>query len=176
MQPALTASFELAIQEAIKQSDVAVSWTRINPLVRELAGRMAFSLVNIDNPRGIVKPRASFLDVVRGELASGQLAWTDLASRLETTFGEYSARLIARTETTTLWAKSHRLAATEGGMGYKRSIRAELGRPCPTRVCPDAQAEGWIAIGENYKASGTDGPAYHPHCYCYEQFSLEVPE
>lgn len=176
MLPALAASFNLAIQESIKQSGFSVSWTKVNPLVRQLAGQMAFELVNIENPKGIAFPRKNFLDIVRTQLGTGELAWVDLPSRLEEMFGEYRARLIARTETTTLWAKSHKLAATEAGMGYKRSIRAELGRPCPTNVCNDAQAEGWIPIGQDYAASGTDGPAYHPHCYCFEQFSLEILE
>lgn len=176
MQGELERAFGLAMQEAIAESGLTVSWTRINPEVRALSRRMAFQLVNLENPQGIVAPRVGFLDEVRGQLASGELPWTELEDKLQEMFSEYRARLIARTETTTLWAQSHAMAARESGMRYKRSIRAELRRPCPTNVCIEAQEEGWIPIGDAYMASGTDGPAYHPHCYCYEQFGYDIPE
>jgi hypothetical protein len=161
------------MEEAVLNADFAVSWARVNPRVQELARAMAFDLVNLDNPQGIVRPRVGFLDDIRGQLASGALPWTGLEDALQGMFSEYRARLIARTEVTTLWANSHMAAAIESGIGFKRSIRAELGRPCPSRVCPDAQAEGWIPMGQEFEAAGKLGPAFHPHCYCYLQFSGE---
>jgi len=169
----LEGAFNAAIQEAIRQSGFSVSWTKVNPRVRELAKGMAFELVNLNNPNGIVASRVGFLDEVRGLLATGELDWVDLEDKLGEMFSDYRARLIARTETTTLWAEGQRLAAMEAGQRYKRSIRAELGRPCPTRVCLECQEEGWIPIDEPFAHSGTEGPAYHPHCYCYLEFAEE---
>ena len=172
----LRGTMELAIREAIGLSGIPVSWGTINQRVRDLAGEMAFEMVNLSNPRGIVRPRAGFLEGLRADLVSGALNWSDLPSALEGMFGEYRARLIARTETTGLWAKSHLLAAAEAGVGFKRNVRAELHRPCPSNVCPDAQDEGWIPLGQAFRLSGLQGPHFHPHCYCYLQFSYSGEE
>lgn len=177
LAPGLETAFFSAMERAVMDSPWAVSWDMINMDVRALAGEMAFELVDPGVPGGLVSPRKRFLiDDIRPRLASGELAWSDLKSTLMDSrlFDEYGARLIARTETTTLWADSHRMAAEAMGIGYKRSIRAEVGRRCPTNVCNDAMAEGWIPIEQEFEQAGTQGPAYHPHCYCYLQFKGEL--
>lgn len=165
LRPELERSLQAAAVESAK-GVFDVSWDRINEPVRALARRRAFELVTLDGPENIVRPTRDFLDRVREELATGELAWTDLSLRLQKMFGPYRARLIARTETTTLWADSHMIAAVEADMTHKRSRRATHRRPCPSSVCDDAEAEGWIPIRQPFRKSKKQGPAFHPGCYC----------
>ena len=170
LRPELEQAFFQAARESAKVSGFDVSFETINDAVRLLARDRAFELVRLDGPENIVRPTLDFLDRVRDELAEGVLAWTDLKQRLQTVFGPYRARLIAITETTTLWAHSHLAAAIAAGMTHKRSRRATHRRRCPSGVCNSAEDEGWIPIRQLFRQSRKQAPAFHPHCYCYLQF------
>jgi len=39
----------------------------------------------------------------------------------------------------------------------------------PCELCEDNQAEGWIDSEDVYP-SGDDGPPFHPHCVCSEEY------
>ena len=173
LQPELEKMLSAAAEHAARNSGLAVSWDRINEDVRTLARRRAFELISLQGPQSIVRPTVHFLDKVRDELATGELAWADLRLRLQKMFGPYRARLIARTETTTLWADSHMIAAVAAGMTDKRSRRATHRRPCPSSLCDDAEAEGWIPIRQLFRKSRKQGPAFHPSCFCFLQFKGE---
>ncbi len=50
----------------------------------------------------------------------------------------------------------------------KRSLEGDSASG-PCEICEENQAEGWIDSEDVYP-SGDDGPPFHPHCVCTEEY------
>lgn len=146
-----------------------ITFDEINTIAREVADDIMFDMVKLDGDESIVRARKGVLDNVREDLAQEKIAWTDVEGRLTPWFGAARARIIAISENTDLWARAQLKTAIKAGLQEKRSVRADLARVCPTNICNDAQAAGWVPIDAEI-AGGYDLPRYHPNCYCFLQF------
>jgi len=153
----------------LSQPGLDVSFDRVNQVARQVAQEEMFGMVSLTGNESIVRSRRELLDQVRKDLATEKIAWTDVEGRLAPYFGAGRARMIAVSENTDLWAGAQLRTATGAGLTEKRSIRADIGRVCPTHICDDAQAAGWVPIDEEI-VPGHKRPRYHPMCYCFTQY------
>lgn len=154
---------------ALSQPGLDASFDRVNEVARQVASETMFDMVRLDGEESIVRSRRELLDQIRQDLADGKIAWTDLQGMLTPYFGAGRARLIAVSENTDLWAKAQLRTATGAGLTEKRSVRADIGRVCPSNVCNEAQSAGWVPIDAEI-VPGYDSPRFHPMCYCFLQF------
>lgn len=153
----------------LSQPGLDVSFDRVNEVARQVAGETMFDMVNLDGEESIVRSRRKLLDHVREDLAEKKIAWTDVQAKLTPYFGAGRARLIAVSENTDLWAKAQLRTAKGAGLTKKKSVRADIGRVCPTNICNEAAEAGWIGIDEEF-VPGYAKPRYHPFCYCLLYF------
>jgi hypothetical protein len=162
--------FTDAAIEASLSTDLIVPGDLRNQLALDVARERMFDMVKLDGPQSIVRSRREFLNRVRADLASGKIQFSDLESVLSTRFDAAAARNIAISENTDIWAEAQLRTAKAAEMPYKRSVRADAGRVCPSGICIQAEEAGWIPIDAEI-VPGYKRPKYHPHCYCYVQFS-----
>lgn len=153
----------------LSQPGLDVSFDRVNQVARTVAEETMFDMVKLDGEESIVRSRRDLLNQVRQDLAEEKIAWTDVEGRLTPYFGASRARMIAVSENTDLWAKAQLNTAKGAGLTMKQSVRADIGRVCPTNICNDAQAAGWVGIDEEI-VPGYTKPRYHPFCYCLLHF------
>jgi hypothetical protein len=166
--------FTDAALEASISTDLDIPGRLQNQLALDVARERMFDMVRLNGPQSIVRSRKEFLDKVRADLESGKIQFSDLESVLSSRFGTSAARRIAISENTDIWAEAQLRSAKAADMPYKRSVRADAGRVCPTGVCIQAEEAGFVPVDEEI-VPGYDRPKYHPHCYCYLQFS-DSPE
>lgn len=153
----------------LSQPGLDVSFDRVNQVARQVASETMFDMVNLDGEESIVRSRRELLNQVREDLATEKIAWTDVQAKLTPYFGAGRARLIAVSENTDLWAKAQLRTAKGAGLTMKKSIRADLGRICPTNICNEAAEAGWVPIDEEI-VPGFQSPRLHPFCYCFLAF------
>lgn len=167
---ALTDAFMDVALEASIHTDLVIPDPLRNELALDVAKERMFDMVRVDGPQSIVRSRREYLDKVRGDLAADRIQFSDLESVLSSRFDAAAARRIAVSENTDIWAEAQLRTAQAASMGFKRSVRADAGRVCPTGICIEAEDAGWVPLDEEI-VPGYQRPKYHPSCYCYLQFS-----
>lgn len=155
--------------DSMDATGLTVSFERENEIALEVAEEQAFDLVQLDGPTSIVRTTRDKLLRVKERLASGELAFADLESALAPTFSPARARMIAVTENTAIWAEAQMRSAKDAGMAEKRSVRADYDRPCPSGICAEAEAVGWVPLDAEI-VPGYTQPPYHPGGFCYLSF------
>jgi hypothetical protein len=158
--------FIASAMAGVNSTGIAIGFDKKNEIARQIAAQSMFDMVKLDGPKSIVATRRKKLQEIKDGLADGTIQWSEVEGKLQPYFDKARARLLAVTENTGIFASAQLATGKEAGLTKKRSVRADAGRPCPTKVCPENEAAGIIGIDENFP-SGHKAPSYHPHCYCY---------
>lgn len=156
--------------EQLATIGLGVDWTLPNEKAREWVlgvnpeqvggfAKQLFDQVQLTSKRTLRQEVANW--VTNGE------PLRELEKRLEPTFGQQRARLIASTETTRAYAQGNQLAWQESGVVNEKQWKTSVDeRVCP--ICGPLHNKKAPLIG-SFEASGetTDNPPAHPHCRCW---------
>lgn len=161
LERALVAGADLGVRLAVRQLEgvgVAFNWQMTHAQALQAARDYSYELVrNLDE---------TSLAVVRGAVADWVESGEPLAAlrvRLEPTFGEVRARLIASTETTRAYADgAHRAYVASGVVGEEEWLTAVDDRVCP--IC--GPLEGQRRRLNGTFPGGLSAPPAHPGCRC----------
>lgn len=166
IESAMLDEFIQSAMEGSLSTGIDISFDTRNEIALQVAQEQMFDLVKLDGDESMVRSTRDFLERTKARVASGEIPFSDLANVLAPQFGASRAEKIAVTENSTLWGRAQLETAQEAGLTQKRSIRADAARVCPSQVCPNNAAQGWIPINATFQ-SGDMHPSYHPFCYCF---------